>query len=100
MIFTADDPLAENMLHDALHPIDQFRASVALRETGLNDEEIDDAFFATPQVVNQCLKRASVAPALIELYAENEMTLEQLMAFTVNPNSERQIRVWEAIRSS
>lgn len=84
----------------ALHPLDQFRAFVSLREKGQSDEEIAAAFFVTPQVVKQRLKLAPVAPALLEVYAEDDMTLEQLMAFTVNPDHERQVQVWEAIRSS
>ncbi len=99
-ILAEDDSLAENIQRAALHPLDQFRAFVALREKGQGDEEIAAAFFVTPQVVNQRLKLAAVAPALLELYAEDEMTLEQLMAFTVNPDHERQVQVWEAIRSS
>ena len=99
-ILAEDDSLAENMQRAALHPLDQFRAFVALREKGQGDEEIAAAFFVTPQIVKQRLKLASVAPALLELYAEDEMTLEQLMAFTVNPDHERQIQVWEAIKSS
>ncbi|MBC7147221.1 MAG: ParB N-terminal domain-containing protein [Thioclava marina] len=99
-ILAEDDSLAENMQRAALHPLDQFRAFVALREKGQGDEEIAAAFFVTPQVVKQRLKLAAVAPALLELYAEDEMTLEQLMAFTVNPDHERQIQVWEAIKSS
>ena len=99
-ILAEDDSLAENMQRAALHPLDQFRAFVALREKGQGDEEIAAAFFVTPQVVKQRLKLAAVAPALLEGYAEDEMTLEQLMAFTVNPDHERQVQVWEAIRSS
>ncbi|WP_010138193.1 ParB/RepB/Spo0J family partition protein [Oceanicola sp. S124] len=99
-ILAEDDSLAENIQRAALHPLDQFRAFVALREKGQGDEEIAAAFFVTPQVVKQRLKLAAVAPALLELYAEDEMTLEQLMAFTVNPDHERQVQVWEAIRSS
>ena len=99
-ILAEDDSLAENMQRAALHPLDQFRAFVALREKCQGDEEIAAAFFVTPQVVKQRLKLAAVAPALLELYAEDEMTLEQLMAFTVNPDHERQVQVWEAIRSS
>ena len=87
------------MQRAALHPLDQFRAFVALRENGQGNEEIAAAFFVTPQVVKQRLKLASVAPALLELYAEDEMTLEQLMAFTVNPDHKRQIQVWDAIKS-
>jgi len=99
-ILAEDDSLAENMQRAALHPLDQFRAFVAMREKGQGNEEIAAAFFVTPQVVKQRLKLAAVAPALLELYAEDEMTLEQLMAFTVNPDHERQIQVWEAIKSS
>nr|WP_233499467.1 hypothetical protein [Pararhodobacter sp. CCB-MM2] len=51
-------------------------------------------------MVKQRLKLASAATALLELYADDEMTLEQLMAFTVNPDHERQVQVWDAIRSS
>ena len=54
----------------------------------------------TPQIVKQRLKLASVAPALLEVYAEDDMTLEQLMAFTVNPDHDRQIQLWEAINAS
>ncbi|MBW0159315.1 ParB/RepB/Spo0J family partition protein [Sedimentimonas flavescens] len=99
-ILAEDDSLAENMQRAALHPLDQFRAFAALREKGQGDEEIAAAFFVTPQVVKQRLKLAAVAPALLELYAEDEMTLEQLMAFTVNPDHERQVQVWDAIKSS
>ena len=91
--------LAESMQRAALHPLDQFLAFVALREKGKGGEEIATAFFATPQVVDQRLKLAAVAPALLDLYAEDEVTLEQLMAFTVNPDHERQVQVWDAIMS-
>ncbi len=99
-VLAEDDSLAENMRRAALHPLDQFRAFVALREKGQGDEEIAAAFFVTPQVVKQRLKLGAVAPALLELYAEDEMTLEHLMAFTVNPDHERQVQDWEAVRSS
>jgi ParB family chromosome partitioning protein len=41
-----------------------------------------------------------VAPALLDIYAEDGMTLEQLMAFTVNPDHARQEQVWDAVRNS
>jgi hypothetical protein len=34
------------------------------------------------------------------VYAEEGMTLEQLMAFTVNPDNERQEQIWEALQRS
>jgi ParB family chromosome partitioning protein len=99
-ILAEDDSLAENMQRVALHPLDQFRAFVSLRDKGQSDAEIAAAFFVTPQIVKQRLKLASVAPALLEVYAGDGMTLEQLMAFTVNPNHTRQVQVWDVINSS
>jgi ParB family chromosome partitioning protein len=99
-ILAEDDSLAENMQRVTLHPLDQFRAFVALREKGQGEEAIAAAFFVTPQIVKQRLKLASVAPALLDVYAEDDMTLEQLMAFTVNPDHVRQVRVWDAVKNS
>ncbi len=99
-ILAEDDSLAENMQRVALHPLDQFRAFQALREKGQGEEAIAAAFFVTPQIVKQRLKLASVAPALLEVYAEDAMTLEQLMAFTVNPDHARQVQVWGAVKNS
>ena len=99
-ILAEDDSLAENMQRVALHPLDQFRAFATLREKGQGDEEIAAAFFVTAQVVKQRLRLAYVAPALLEVYAEDGMTLEQLMAFTVSPDHERQVQVWEAVKNS
>ena len=99
-IMAEDDSLAENLQRVALHPLDQFRAFLALREKGQSEEAIAAAFFVTPQIVKQRLKLASVAPALLEVYAEDGMTLEQLMAFTVNPDHARQVQVWEAVKNS
>jgi len=99
-ILAEDDSLAENMQRVALHPLDQFRAFQALRENGQGEESIAAAFFVTPQIVKQRLKLASVAPALLEVYAEDGMTLEQLMAFTVNPDHARQVQVWDAVKNS
>ncbi len=99
-ILAEDDSLAENMQRVALHPLDQFRAFHALREKGQGEEAIAAAFFVTPQIVKQRLKLASVAPALLEVYAEDGMTLEQLMAFTVSADHARQVQVWEAVKNS
>ena len=99
-ILAEDDSLAENMQRVALHPLDQFRAFAALREKGQSDEEIAAAFFVTAQVVKQRLKLVSVAPALLEVYADDGMTLEQLMAFSVSANHARQEQVWEAVTNS
>jgi ParB family chromosome partitioning protein len=95
-----EDSLAENVQRAPLHPLDQFRAFRDLREKGMSEEEIAAAFFVSVQVVKQRLKLASVSPRLLDVYAEDGMTLDQLMAFTVNPDHERQEQVWEALQRS
>ena len=93
-----EDSLAENTMREALHPLDQFRAFQALRdEHGLGDEEIAARFFVTPAVVRQRLKLVAVSPKLLDLYAENAMTLEQLMGFTVTNDHALQEQVWEGL---
>lgn len=95
-----EDSLAENVQRVALHPLDQFRAFQTLRDQGLSEEEIAARFFVAPAVVKQRLKLASVSPKLLDLYAEDGMTLEQLMAFTVTSDHARQEQVWEALARS
>ena len=95
-----EDSLAENAHRVALHPLDQFRAFKTLHEQGAGEEEIAARFFVTPAVVKQRLRLASVSEKLLDIYAEDGMTLEQLMAFTVTTDQARQEQVWEALRQS
>jgi ParB family chromosome partitioning protein len=71
-----------------------------LREKGQSEEEIAAAFFVSVAVVRQRLRLASVSPKLLDVYAEDGMSLNQLMAFTVNPDHARQQEVWEALQRS
>jgi len=95
-----EDSLAENVQRVALHPLDQFRAFKTLREQGAGEEEIAARFFVAPAVVKQRLRLASVSEKLLGIYAEDGMTLEQLMAFTVTTDQVRQEQVWEALQQS
>lgn len=95
-----EDSLAENIQRAPLHPLDQFRAFLALREKGQSEEEIAAHQFVSVAVVKQRLKLAAVSPKILEAYAEDEITLDQLMAFTVNGDHERQEQVFERLASS
>jgi ParB family transcriptional regulator, chromosome partitioning protein len=95
-----EDSLAENIQRAPLHPLDQFRAFLALRQKGQSEEEIAAAFFVSVAVVKQRLRLAAVSPKLLDIYAEDGLTLDQLMAFTVNGDHARQEQVWEALQRS
>ena len=96
-ITAEEDSLAENTQREDLHPLDQFRAFKALVDAGQPIDDVAARFFVSPQIVRQRLKLAAVAPALLDVYAEDGMTLEQLMAFTVSSDHARQAQVWEQI---
>ena len=99
-VSAAEDSLAENVQRAGLHPLDQFRAFLTFKEQGLDDEEIAARFFVPVSVVKQRLRLASVSPKLHEVYAEDGMTLDQLMAFTVTNDTARQKQVWESLAHS
>ncbi|MBE1529743.1 ParB family chromosome partitioning protein [Sphingopyxis sp. OAS728] len=98
-ILAEDDSLAENAMREALHPLDQFRAMQAMVDKGEDVEAIAANFNVTPAVVRQRLKLASVSPRLHEAYADDRISLEQLMAFTISDDFERQIQVFEMLPS-
>ncbi|WP_246660640.1 ParB/RepB/Spo0J family partition protein [Nitratireductor sp. XY-223] len=93
-----EDSLAENCQRQALHPLDAFRAFQSLKDQGLGEEDIAARFFVTPKIVKQRLKLASVSPKLLDIYAADEMTLEQLMSFTISDDHARQSQVWETVQ--
>ncbi|CAM5294011.1 Chromosome-partitioning protein parB OS=Afipia felis OX=1035 GN=parB_2 PE=4 SV=1 [Afipia felis] len=99
-ILAEDDSLAENVQRVPLHPLDQFRAFQTLREKGLSDEDIAAAYFVGVNVVKQRLRLAAVSEKLLDIYAEDGMSLEQLMAFTVTTDHARQEQVWDALQRS
>lgn len=100
VITAEEDSFAENAHREPLHPLDQFRAMQLLVDQGLDVEAIAAHFMTTPAVVRQRLKLASVSPVLHDIYADDGMTLEQLMAFSVADDHARQEQVWELLAHS
>ena len=97
--FVEADSLAENTEREALHPLDEFRAFAALRDKGEGEETIAAAFGVTPSVVRQRLRLAKANPMLLKAYEDEEITLEQLMAFCLTDDQNRQEQVFNAIQN-
>ncbi len=95
-----EDSLAENVMREALHPLDQFRAFQTLAEAGQGLEAIAATFGVTAAVVRQRLKLAAASPKLLEAYVAGELTLDQLMAFCVSDDHRRQEEVWERLSNA
>ncbi|MBT0676771.1 ParB/RepB/Spo0J family partition protein [Komagataeibacter oboediens] len=99
-ILAEDDSLAENVQRLALHPLDQFRAFRDMLEKGMSEEEIAAAFFVAPTVVKQRLRLMTVSDKLLEIYEQDGMKLEQLMAFSISDDHARQEQVWDIVSQS
>ena len=100
LILAEEVSLAENIDRLPLTPIEQFRAFAAMLSKGMSEEEIAAAFLVQVQVVKQRLRLLTVSPALLDVYEAEEMTLEQLMAFTVSSDHARQEQVWDSIKNA
>ncbi|MFT9222801.1 chromosome partitioning protein ParB, partial [Gluconobacter oxydans] len=66
----------------------------------MSEEEIAAAFFVVPTVVKQRLRLMTVSDKLLEIYEQDGMKLEQLMAFSISDDHTRQEQVWEIIAQS
>jgi ParB family transcriptional regulator, chromosome partitioning protein len=59
-----DDSIAENDERIGLHPLDQFRAFLTLRELGMSEEDIAARHFVMPAIVKQRLRLARSMPRI------------------------------------
>src|SRR5579883_712064 len=76
--------LAENVTQLPMHPADQYEAFERLRrEQGLTADDIAARFGLTAAAVRQRMKLGAVSPALMQVYRDGDMNLEQLMAFII-----------------
>lgn len=90
--------LAENVIRVRMHPADEYEAFAFLHDKkGMAAEDIAARFGVHVGLVRQRLKLGAVSPALMALYREAKLTMEQLMAFTITDDHARQEQVWEAL---
>lgn len=90
--------LDENITREAMHPADQFEAFRRLaEEKGYGPDEIGARFGVSAHVVRQRLRLGAAAPELMSAYREGALALDQLTAFCVSEDRERQVQVLEQV---
>ncbi|OOO33543.1 UNVERIFIED_ORG: chromosome partitioning protein ParB [Rhizobium sophorae] len=87
--------LSENIFREDMHPVDQFEAFSTMADGGKSIADIAAHFSVTEIIVRRRLALAKVSPRLLELHRDGAMTFEQLSAFTVCDDHERQEQVWD-----
>jgi ParB family chromosome partitioning protein len=98
--FAEADSLAENTQRQALTPLDEFRAFKAMADKGHGEETIAAAFRVSALVVRQRMRLANASPVILKAYEEDEISLEQLMAYCLTDNHARQEQVFDALKQS
>lgn len=88
--------LAENFQREDMHPADSIRAFAALRDTGMDAEEIAARFGQAVSYVYKMLRLSALAPALIDLIAKDQLTLEAARALTLTDDHDQQLKVCKA----
>lgn len=96
---TKNDPseisLDENVTRTPMHPADQFERFRELADgKGWGAEEIGARFGVSASVVKQRLRLGAVSPKLLQVYREDGLTLDQLMAFAITEDHARQEQVF------
>ncbi len=96
-VFAEADSLAENVQRQALKPLDEFRAFKAMADKGHGEDTIAAAFRVSTLVVRQRMRLANASPVILQAYEQDEITLEQLMAYCLTDNHARQEQVFEGL---
>jgi len=87
--------LIENVQREAMHTADLYLAFKKMaEEENLSVAEIAARMACTPQTVYRGLKLAGVSPVLFQLYCDDGITGEQLIALAVSDDHEAQETAW------
>ena len=89
--------LAANVLREEMNAVDQYEAFKAMADEGKEVADIAARFGTTDSIVRQRLALARVAPELLQLFRDEEISYAQLKAFTICDDHKRQMEVWNAL---
>jgi ParB family chromosome partitioning protein len=79
-----------------MHYADQFAAFAELIENGKTIEQVSAAFGVSETVIRKRLKLGKVAPVILDAYRQDEIGFEQVTAYALVDDHERQIAVFTA----
>ena len=92
--------LAENVIREAMHPVDEFEAYARLIEAGWPPEKIADRFGVKEKWVRQRLQLKRLAPELRDVWRKGKMTGAQAEALTASEDHEAQKAAWSSAQKN
>ena len=91
--------VAENSGRAAMSVADTVTAFAEMIAAGAGVEDVAVCFGITPLTVQRRLKLAKVSPVLFELFRQDKINLDQLMALAITDDHAAQERVWNSTPS-
>ena len=91
--------VAENSGRAAMSVADTVTAFAKMIAAGAGVEDVAVSFGITPLTVQRRLKLAKVSPVLFELFRQDKINLDQLMALAITDDHAAQERVWNSTPS-
>lgn len=89
--------LVENTIRQAMHPADEFEAYLVLNKQGLAAIKIAERFGVTEKHVLQRLKMSQVHADIIKEYKAGKINLDVVMAFTLSPDTNEQLKIFKKL---
>ncbi|MBB6117708.1 ParB family chromosome partitioning protein [Rahnella inusitata] len=92
--------ITENSDHKVMHPAEQIVGFRDLAAEGKTEAQIGALFGYSSRHVQRCLKMANLAPSLLKLLAQDEITLDICQALCLEDDQQRQVEVWESAKNT
>lgn len=92
--------LSENFQREKMHPADMVRAFASLRDGGMSSADIALRFGQSEGYVRKLLSLGSLAPALLDAFGKDDMSLQTAQALTITEDHAVQIEAFKACGDS
>ena len=90
----------ENAQRSDMHAAEQIASFGALAYQGKTPEQIGAELGYSTRHVQRMLKLANLAPSLLKLLADDQLTVEQCQTLCLEDDQPRQVRVYEEVKAS
>lgn len=90
----------ENAQRSDMHAAEQIASFGTLAYQGKTPEQIGAELGYSTRHVQRMLKLANLAPSLLKLLADDQLTVEQCQALCLEDDQARQVRVYEEVKAS
>lgn len=90
----------ENAQRSDMHAAEQIASFGTLAYQGKNPEQIGADLGYSTRHVQRMLKLANLAPSLLKLLADDQLTVEQCQTLCLEDDQARQVRVYEEVKAT